>query len=496
MVCIFILLWSKACLAPIKSFLVTPIYKQKGSKSEPGNYRPVSLTNIVGKLMERIVKNEMTQFIESNKLLSESQHGFRSGRSVTTNMTAFFNQTTRWMDEGRSFDVLYLDFAKAFDKVCHRRLLLKLEELGIKGKMLEWVADWMRGRRQRVRVEGVYSDWEEVVSGVLQGSVLGGLLFNLFIDDIDETADGALVLKFADDTKIAQIVENAGEAERMQATIDNLAEWASKWGMAFNAAKCKVLHGGNRNPRWEYEMDGTAIGEAMEEKDLGILVVPSMRPSRQCAAAAKAANYALGQLLRSFHYRNKRNLIPLYKTFVRPKLEFGVAAWNPWTEADCKELEKVQERLTRSISDVRGANYEERLKQAGLMTLRERRERGNMVEAFKTLKGFNKVDPSKLFTPLREDARPTRANAYIGEGGETRREMMLEVERAKLEVRKNFFTVRAAKAWNDLPEATKTQTTVNGFKNSYDAWRKKPRKSVSEATAPRNDNTGNEEENT
>ena len=131
-----------------------------------------------------------------------------------------------------------------------------------------------------------------------------------------------------------------------------------------------------------------------------------------------------------------------------------------------------------------------------MMTLRERRERGNMVEAFKTLKGFNKVDPSKLFTPLREDARPTRANAYIGEGGETRREMMLEVERAKLEVRKNFFTVRAAKAWNDLPEATKTQTTVNGFKNSYDAWRKKPRKSVSEATAPRNDNTGNEEENT
>ena len=116
---------------------VTPIYKQKGSKSEPGNYRPVSLTNVIGKLMERIVKNELTTHIESNKLMSDSQHGFRSGRSVQMNMVDFLNTTTKWLDEGRSFDVLYLDFAKAFDKVCHRRLLVKLEEWGVAGEVLE-----------------------------------------------------------------------------------------------------------------------------------------------------------------------------------------------------------------------------------------------------------------------------------------------------------------------------------------------------------------------
>ena len=119
-----------------------------------------------------------------------------------------------------------------------------------------------------------------------------------------------------------------------------------------------------------------------------------------------------------------------------------------------------------------------------------------MVEAFKTLKGINKVDSSKLFTALREDARPTRANAIIGDEGETRKEMMLEVERAKLEVCKNFFTVRAAKAWNDLPEATKKQTSVNGFKNAYDAWRRKPQNPISEAAGPGNGSTGNEEEKT
>ena len=123
---------------------IVPIYKQKGSRSDPGNYRPVSLTNVAGKLLERVVKNELTTHIESNGLMSESQHGFRAGRSVQTNMIDFLNRTTKWLDEGRSFDVVYMDFAKAFDKVCHRRLLVKLEECGIIGEVLKWLEDWLR----------------------------------------------------------------------------------------------------------------------------------------------------------------------------------------------------------------------------------------------------------------------------------------------------------------------------------------------------------------
>ena len=147
------------------------------------------------------------RFIESNDLMTNSQHGFRWGRSVQTNMLEFLNRTTKWMDEGRSFDIIYLDFAKAFDKVCHKRLLLKLGEIGIGKKIINWIGNWLSGRRQRVKVEGKLSGWEEVVSGVLQGSVLGGVLFNVFIDDIDEVGEGAFVRKFADDTKMAQIVE-------------------------------------------------------------------------------------------------------------------------------------------------------------------------------------------------------------------------------------------------------------------------------------------------
>ena len=457
---------------------IAPIFKQKGSRSDPGNYRPVSLTNVVGKIMERIVKNELTAHIEMNRLMSDSQHGFRSGRSVQTNMVDFLNSTTKWIDEGRSFDVVYLDFSKAFDKVCHRRLLVKLMEWGVMGEVLQWIGDWLSGRRQCVRVEGEYSSWEDVISSVLQGSVLGGILFNIFIDDIDETVDKqalitklAAIAKFADDTKVARVTETEHDAQEMQKIIDGLSRWAKKWGMEFNAGKCKVMHFGNHNPRAKYFMDGLELGESSEERDLGIRIADTLKPSRQCAVAAKAAHFSLSQIQRSFHFRRKRDLVPLYKTFVRPRLEFGVAAWCPWTETDIQCLESVQRRLVRLLSDVTGKGYEEKLRDAGLTTLKERRERGDAIEVFKTLRHINNVEAERWFQVIGEDARPLRSNTCIGEDGERRKEHVLEVERSSLEIRRNFFVVRAAKAWNEIPEKVKEATTTNCFKNRYDSWR-------------------------
>ena len=322
-------------------------------------------------------------------------------------------------------------------------------------------------------MDGEFSSWEDVISSVLQGSVLGGILFNIFIDDIDGAILDQILtamLKFADDTKVAKVVETEEDAKGMQRIVDELSRWAKKWEMQFNADKCKVMHHGNRNPCATYTMDGVELGVTKEERDLGIRVTDTMKPTRQCAVAAKSANFALSQLQRSFHFRRKRDLVPLFKTFVRPKLEFGVAAWSPWTEADTKELEKVQERLIRMLSDVRGNDYGEKLKDAGLTTLKERRERGDAIEVFKVMRNINNIDEKRWFNRVPDDARPLRSNTLVEGGDEIRREV-LEVERAKLEVRKNFFVVRAAKAWNSIPEGVKNQRTVNGFKNAYDAWR-------------------------
>ena len=167
-----------------KDSSITPIYK-KGKRSEPGNYRPVNLTSNTCKLMEKILKVDIENHLESH-VISNSQHGFRRGRSPQTNLLEFMDRLTKWLDEGRSVDVIYFDFSKAFDKVCHRRLGVKMEAAGIKGKLKAWICDWLQGRRQKVVVEGAESGWEEVLSGVPQGSVLSGTLFKLFVNDIDD----------------------------------------------------------------------------------------------------------------------------------------------------------------------------------------------------------------------------------------------------------------------------------------------------------------------
>ena len=162
-------------------------------------------------------------------------------------MIEFMDKLTQWTDEGESIDVIYLDFAKAFDKVCHERLMVKVEAIGVTGEVKEWLGDWLRNRVQRVVVEGEESDWKKVLSSVVQGSVLGGTLFTIYIDDIDE---GILTLlkKFADDTKIARKIKDEKDRDKFQEDLTRLSMWAKKWAMEFNIEKCKVMHIGAKNP--------------------------------------------------------------------------------------------------------------------------------------------------------------------------------------------------------------------------------------------------------
>ena len=219
---------------------VTPIYKNKGTKSQPCNYRPVSLISHISKTMESIIRDEIIRHLQKNELIKPSQHGFWKGRSCLTNLLVYLDKVTMYIDQGLPVDSIYLDFSKAFDRVPHARLESKLKSHGIGGVLSDWITEWLTDRVQRVVVNGKTSEWSPVRSGVPQGSILGPVLFVIFINDLDKDVRNH-ILKFADDTKLFSQVSTYEDAEKLQNDLSTLHEWSNKWSILFNAEKCKCI---------------------------------------------------------------------------------------------------------------------------------------------------------------------------------------------------------------------------------------------------------------
>jgi hypothetical protein len=365
---------------------------------------------------------------------------------------------TKFLDEGVPVDIIYLDFAKAFDKVPHARLLKKLEAHGIGGQYARWIKNWLADRRQRVNINGKVSGWAEVKSGVPQGSVLGPLLFLIFINDID---DGIIskIWKFADDSKICNRVCNEAEAETIRGDLRKLFQWSEDWQMLFNIDKCIVLHMGSRNQRGKYEMGGKELKSVEQERDLGVIIHQNGKSSAQCSVAAMKANQVLGMIKRNIKWKNMEVMVRLYKALVRPRIEYCVQAWNPYLEKDKILLERVQRRATKMIEGLGNMSYEERLRRTGLTTLEERRKRGDLIETFKMVKGLNDVDYTKFFQISAHNK--TRGNS-----------LKLEKKQCRNNIRQSFFSQRIIGEWNKLPEEVVAAESVNTFKNRLDKWRK------------------------
>ena len=434
---------------------IIPLFK-KGSRNKSENYRPVSLTSVICKLLERLIKDHMVDFLVKHKLLNSSQHGFLKARSCLTNMLCFFEEITKWIDVGSPVDIIYLDFQKAFDKVPHQRLLLKLKAHGIGDSITDWIEQWLTDRRQRVVVDGEVSNWKSVLSGVPQGSVLGPILFLIYINDLDDSITSN-VLKFADDTKLFRKVNTDGDKQHLQNDLDRLVKWSEKWQMLFNFGKCKCLHTGHGNLNVNYKMGDTVLGTTVKEKDLGVTISADMKVSEQCGIAASKGNQILGLIRRNITYKGKKLIIPLYKAIVRPHLEYCIQAWRPYRKKDIDTLERIQRRATKMIPELRDLSYEERLKECGLTTLETRRLRGDQIEVFKILNGYENIDRNMFFS-LKKDSR-TRGH-----------KVKLVKDQCRLDFRKHSFSQRTINEWNKLSTDCVTASSVNMFKNKVDTY--------------------------
>jgi ribonuclease P/MRP protein subunit RPP40 len=430
-----------------KTALVIPLHK-KGSVHEPNNYRPVSLTCILCKIYEKLIRKHLLIYVSG--IISSKQHGFVPGKSCLSNLLEAIEAVHKFLSEESCADILYFDFAKAFDSVPHYRLLTKLQAMGINQQFINIISNFLTDRTMKVKVGKSISEPKPVLSGVPQGSVLGPLLFLLFINDLPESVK-SIVKLFADDLKMIVSPYDFGKT---QLDLSALHMWESKWLLKFNLEKCYVLYLGKYNPHNVYKLSGTVLNETKKEKDLGIPFNDQFNFNDAISALVAKAKSTLFWFLRNTVSRESHIMVKAFKCIVRPHIEYCCQAWAPKARhgnwAVILELENVQRLFSRMVRGMDNLPYRARLNKLGLTTLLERRMRGDLIEVYKILNDFTNYGKEFFNLSQRTGNLVVRPNTKT----------------------MDFFSERVINLWNKLPEYVKKSVSVNSFKNNFDKFRK------------------------
>ena len=359
-----------------------------------------------------------------------------------------------FLDKRLPCDVVYFDFAKAFDSVSHNILLSKLHSIGIPPFLYSILHSYLKSRKQRVRVRTSFSNWSPVPSGVPQGSVLGPLLFLLFINDLPNLLT-SMCLLFADDLKIYRSISSTHDAFLLQSDIDTIHKWCQDNCLPLNISKCKVLHLGPKNAQHPYYFSDSVLTPVNQVNDLGVIVDSHLKFHYQALAASAKARRIGNYLLKFLTYVDPGVLRIIITSSVRPQLEYCIQAWRPFYSKSAQVLERTFRYFTKRCQSLYHLPYETRLQILSLPSLSVRFNRGDLLQTYKLIHGHDATTYEKFFT-LSNYSR-TRGH-----------QLKIQPMPFRTNYRKATFSQRVVDPWNKLPQSVVTAPSVATWKARFD----------------------------
>ena len=474
------LIWEESYLSGIipkhyKFQFIIPIHK-KESPAYASNYRPISLTSHIIKIFERILKKHLVQYLEENCILNTKQHGFRKGKSCLTQLLAHYDDLLSNALFENDTDVVYLDFAKAFDKIDHKLLLKKLSIYGISGNIFKWIENFLKDRHQSVALNGELSFISLVLSGVPQGSVLGPILFLLYINDLVDVTQHSICRSFADDTRLSKSISTCNDMTQLQNDLSNVIKWSYENNMILNEDKFQLMSFNiNKNSLMSnlpFTNDivryTTPSGIVMQPestvKDLGIYLSDDFQWTHHITEIASRATRQAAWVLNTFSDRRDFVMLTLFKSLVRSHLEFCCPLWNPQCAKDIQTLELIQYNFISKIYGMEHLNYWEQLEKLKLDSLQRRRERYCIIHMWKIK---NNLAPNDLDFEFYNNRQGSRVHL----------QPIIRASSKFQTLRDNSFIHIGPKLWNLLPYEVSSKTSLNTFKIAlYQFLRKYPDK--------------------
>ena len=443
---------------------------KKGDPSVLSNYRPISLLNSLEKVFERIIFKHVFNFLRGNSFFTSSQSGFMPGDSTINQLSYLYNNFCKALDDGLEVRVVFFDISKAFDKVWHQGLLAKLYAAGIRGNLFVWFSDYLCNRQQRVTIPGGTSVLRPVCAGVPQGSILGPLLFLIYINDIVCNIHSNVNL-FADDTSLHMVVRNPSDTARlMQDDIARISSWADDWLVKFNPFKSEsmvVSRKRNKPVHPPLTMLDAPIINVDSHKHLG-LTLSSDGSWHTHINFIKEKAWTRINMIRCLKYTlNRKSLETLYLSFIRPVIEYADVVWDNCSAQEGEDIEKIQYEAARIITGcTRLVSINDLLLESGLEPLSERRKKHRLILFYKMVKGISPQYLSSLVPQITADRTTYRLRNVDN----------ITNIKTRTTLYNSSFLPKTISEWNSLPVETRNATSVNIFKASLNSDRTRPNK--------------------